>query len=134
LRAEEAYVAWLKRFLFFHGVRHTQEMGATEINPFLTHWAVYGQGLDSEPGVPSPPLSITEGAARASAEAVRQPQLGKRATTHSLRYSYAIYLWEDGYALRTVQERLGRVDVETTMVSTRVLDKRGGVTNPLEGL
>jgi integron integrase len=42
LRTEEAYIAWIKRFIFFHGVRHPQEMGAAEINQFLTHLAVDG--------------------------------------------------------------------------------------------
>jgi integron integrase len=42
LRTEEAYIAWIKRFIFFHGVRHPAEMGAAEINQFLTHLAVDG--------------------------------------------------------------------------------------------
>jgi integron integrase len=41
-RTEEAYLAWIKRFIFFHGVRHPAEMGAAEINAFLTHLAVDG--------------------------------------------------------------------------------------------
>jgi len=36
---EEAYVAWIKRFIFFHGVRHPAEMGEPEINQFLTDLA-----------------------------------------------------------------------------------------------
>lgn len=43
LRTEEAYVAWFKRFIFFHGVRHLAEMGAVEINPFLSDLAVNGR-------------------------------------------------------------------------------------------
>ncbi len=39
-RTEQAYVHWIKRFIFFHGVRHPAEMGAEEINRFLTHLAV----------------------------------------------------------------------------------------------
>ena len=27
LRTEEAYIAWIKRFIFFHGKRHPVEMG-----------------------------------------------------------------------------------------------------------
>jgi site-specific recombinase XerD len=42
LRTEEAYVAWIKRFIFFHGKRHPQEMGETEINAFLSDLAVNG--------------------------------------------------------------------------------------------
>ena len=40
LRTEEAYLQWIRRFILFHGKRHPQEMGAEEINAFLTHLAV----------------------------------------------------------------------------------------------
>ncbi len=40
IRTEQAYVAWIKRFIFFHGVRHPAEMGESEINQFLTDLAV----------------------------------------------------------------------------------------------
>src|SRR5262247_1384144 len=33
---EKAYVAWIKRFIFFHGKRHPAEMGAPEVTAFLT--------------------------------------------------------------------------------------------------
>jgi integron integrase len=31
---------WVKRFIYFHNVRHPDEMGESEINAFLTHLAV----------------------------------------------------------------------------------------------
>jgi integron integrase len=40
LRTEEAYVAWVKRFVLFHGKRHPQAMGEPEINAFLSDLAV----------------------------------------------------------------------------------------------
>jgi integron integrase len=40
IRTEEAYVAWIKRFIFFHGKRHPMEMGDVEVNQFLTDLAV----------------------------------------------------------------------------------------------
>ena len=40
LRTEEAYVAWVRRFVLFHGKRHPGEMGEPEINAFLTDLAV----------------------------------------------------------------------------------------------
>lgn len=43
LRTEEAYVGWIRRFILFHGKRHPLEMGAAEINRFLTHLAVEGR-------------------------------------------------------------------------------------------
>jgi integron integrase len=42
LRTEEAYVAWVRRFILFHDKRHPLEMGAADINRFLTHLAVEG--------------------------------------------------------------------------------------------
>jgi integron integrase len=42
LRTEEAYVAWIRRFILFHGKRHPMEMGEDEINVFLTSLAVDG--------------------------------------------------------------------------------------------
>jgi integron integrase len=43
IRTEEAYVQWIKRFIFFHGKRHPKEMGAREIEAFLTDLAVRGK-------------------------------------------------------------------------------------------
>ncbi len=42
IRTEEAYVQWIKRFIFFHGKRHPREMGPREIEAFLTDLAVRG--------------------------------------------------------------------------------------------
>jgi len=39
-RTEQTYCQWVKRFIFFHKVRHPVEMGEAEINAFLTHLAV----------------------------------------------------------------------------------------------
>ena len=41
-RTEKAYVAWIRRFIIFHGKRHPAEMGAAEITQFLTSLAVEG--------------------------------------------------------------------------------------------
>lgn len=40
LRTEDAYVDWARRFILFHGKRHPREMGAEEVQAFLTHLAV----------------------------------------------------------------------------------------------
>ena len=42
LRTEDAYVQWSKRYILFHNKRHPLEMGAAEINQFLTDLAVRG--------------------------------------------------------------------------------------------
>ena len=39
-RTEKAYVAWIKRFIFFHGKRHPNDLGAPEVTAFLNHLAV----------------------------------------------------------------------------------------------
>ena len=40
LRTEQAYAGWIKRYIFFHNKRHPSEMGASEIESFLTYLAV----------------------------------------------------------------------------------------------
>ena len=36
LRTEQSYTQWIKRFIFFHGKRHPKDMGAPEIEAFLS--------------------------------------------------------------------------------------------------
>jgi hypothetical protein len=40
LRTEKSYVDWIKRYILHHGKRHPNEMGAAEVEAFLTHLAV----------------------------------------------------------------------------------------------
>ncbi len=40
IRTEEAYVDWIKRYIFFHQKRHPAEMGGPEMEQFLNHLAV----------------------------------------------------------------------------------------------
>lgn len=42
IRTEQAYVDWIRRFILHFGKRHPQEMGAGEVEAFLTHLAVEG--------------------------------------------------------------------------------------------
>jgi integron integrase len=41
LRTEQAYLQWLQRYVDFHGGRHPEELGAPELEQFLTHLAVH---------------------------------------------------------------------------------------------
>jgi integron integrase len=43
LRTESAYIHWIRRFIYFHDKRHPRELGAQEVERFLTHLAVAGQ-------------------------------------------------------------------------------------------
>ena len=40
LETEKTYIYWIKKYIFFHDVRHPKEMGAAEVAAFLTHLAV----------------------------------------------------------------------------------------------
>lgn len=40
LRTEQTYVDWIKRYILFHGKHHPRDMGASEVEAFLTHLAV----------------------------------------------------------------------------------------------
>jgi integron integrase len=37
LRTEQAYVFWVRRFIRFHRLRHPRDMGAADVEAFLTH-------------------------------------------------------------------------------------------------
>lgn len=42
-RTEKTYVTWIRRYILFHGKRHPAEMGARELEHFLTWLAVEGK-------------------------------------------------------------------------------------------
>jgi integron integrase len=41
-RTEDCYLHWVRHFILFHGKRHPRDMGAAEVEQFLTHLAVQG--------------------------------------------------------------------------------------------
>ena len=36
-RTEQTYIHWIKRYIYFHDIRHPKDMGAAEVEAFLTH-------------------------------------------------------------------------------------------------
>jgi site-specific recombinase XerD len=72
---------------------------------------------------------------RAVKEAARTIGLTGPVNGHMLWHSFAVHLLEDGYDIRTIQERLGHQDVKTTMIYTHVLNRGGkGVYSPMDRL
>lgn len=40
IRTEQTYIDWARRYILFHNKRHPQDMGAAEVQAFLSHLAV----------------------------------------------------------------------------------------------
>ena len=43
LRTEEAYLAWIRRYILFHGKRHPRDLGESDVSAFLSSLATDGR-------------------------------------------------------------------------------------------
>jgi integron integrase len=72
---------------------------------------------------------------KAVREAVQSAGIVKPASVHTLRHSFATHLLLQGVDIRQIQEYLGHVHVETTMIYTHVVkDMRSPARSPLDVL
>ena len=58
-RTEQSYCQWIKRYIYFHNVRHPKDMAEPEINAFLTYLAVK-EKVSASTGVLSPRDGLRE--------------------------------------------------------------------------
>jgi integrase/recombinase XerD len=66
-------------------------------------------------------------------QACKRAKITKKVTVHSLRYSFAAHLLENGIDLRYIQELLSHKGSTTTEIYTRVSNKDIGlIRNPLD--
>ena len=47
-RTEQAYIAWIRRFIVFHGKRHPRELGEREVTAFVSHLAERGVSASTQ--------------------------------------------------------------------------------------
>ena len=62
-RTEKTYIEWILQYIRFHKIKHPKEMGAAEIEAFLTHLAASTQrgGFDAESGARRSAFSLQRG-------------------------------------------------------------------------
>lgn len=66
---------------------------------------------------------------------VVKANIGKRATTHTMRHCFATHLMDSGVGIRYIQELLGHKDIKTTLIYTHVTNLEiSKIRSPLDNL
>jgi len=109
LRTEDAYLHWVRRYIYFHGRRHPREMGGPEVEAFLSHLATKGRVSPSTQNPARVPVVLTENEVRALLAQLD----GTRWLASSLLYATGMRLLE-GLRLRVKD-----VDFERREITVR---------------
>lgn len=89
--------------------------------------------LDPRAGVVRRHHVASESIQRAVREASRKAEIHKPVSVHTLRHSFATHLLLNGVDIRQIQDYLGHVNVETTMIYTHVVKNfRNPARSPLD--
>lgn len=95
-----------------------RQFWATHRHPI---WLFPGRGSDGQqPSQDAEGPMFCAGMQKAWRKVVRESEVNKEATVHTLRHSYATHLLEAGVSLRLIQSYLGHQSIETTTIYTHL--------------
>ena len=80
IRTEQAYVDWIKRFILHFDKRHPKDLGAREVEAFLTHLAVQGKVAASTQNQAKSEMCIRDSSLSCEASSRR---MGKKQLSHA---------------------------------------------------